>query len=64
MILNISAVLLFGAASAFAVRTRSAGGGAALVLFLFGFFTAGTGAYEPIHNLVQASADALTALGN
>ncbi|MFF9772025.1 hypothetical protein ACF1GT_36655 [Streptomyces sp. NPDC014636] len=63
MILNISAVLLFGAASAFAVKTRSAGGGAALVLFLFGFFTAGTGAYEPIHNLVQASAEALSALG-
>ncbi|GHF75897.1 hypothetical protein [Streptomyces griseosporeus] len=61
--LNISAVLLFGAASAFAVKTKSAGGGAALVLFLFGFFTAGTGAYEPIHNLVQASADALFALG-
>jgi hypothetical protein len=63
MILNISAVLLFGAASALAVKTRSAGGGAALVLFLFGFFTAGTGAYEPIHNLVQASAEALSALG-
>jgi curli biogenesis system outer membrane secretion channel CsgG len=63
MILNISAVLLFGAASAFAVKTKSAGGGAALVLFLFGFFTAGTAAYEPIHNLVQASADALSALG-
>ncbi|MFG6297056.1 MULTISPECIES: hypothetical protein [Streptomyces] len=64
MILNISAVLLFGAASAFAVRTKSAGGGAALVLFLFGFFAAGTGAYEPIHNLVQASTDALAELGN
>jgi len=64
MVLNISAVLLFGAASALAVKTRSAGGGAALVLFLFGFFVAGTGAYEPIHNLVQASADALSALGN
>ncbi|MFE1612640.1 hypothetical protein ACH4KC_12135 [Streptomyces griseoaurantiacus] len=63
MVLNISAVLLFGAASAFAVKTKSAGGGAALVLFLFGFFTAGTGAYEPIHNLVQASAEALSALG-
>ncbi|WP_251093121.1 hypothetical protein [Streptomyces sp. Caat 7-52] len=63
MVLNISAVLLFGAASALALKTRSAGGGAALVLFLFGFFTAGTGAYEPIHNLVQASADALSALG-
>ncbi|GAA0668277.1 hypothetical protein GCM10009535_55180 [Streptomyces thermocarboxydovorans] len=63
MILNISAVLLFGAASAFAVKTKSAGGGAALVLFLFGFFSAGTGAYEPIHNLVQASADAIAQLG-
>lgn len=63
MILNISAVLLFGAASTFAVKTKSAGGGAALVLFLFGFFTAGTGAYEPIHNLVQASADAIAQLG-
>ncbi|MGW6920759.1 hypothetical protein ACWGA9_05660 [Streptomyces sp. NPDC054950] len=64
MILNISAVLLFGAASALAVKTKSAGGGAALVLFLFGFFAAGTGAYEPIHNVVQASAEALVALGN
>ncbi|MGW0370747.1 hypothetical protein ACWDZW_17900 [Streptomyces coeruleorubidus] len=64
MMLNISAVLLFGAASVFAVKTKSAGGGAAIILFLFGFFAAGTGAYEPIHNLVQASADALTALGN
>ena len=63
MVLNISAVLLFGAASALAVKTKSAGGGAALVLFLFGFFVAGTGAYEPIHNLVQASADALSTLG-
>ncbi|MFG2792886.1 hypothetical protein ACIRPX_32325 [Streptomyces sp. NPDC101225] len=63
MVLNISAVLLFGAASVLAVKTKSAGGGAALVLFLFGFFVAGTGAYEPIHNLVQASADALSALG-
>jgi hypothetical protein len=64
VVLNISAVLLFGAASAFAVRTKSAGGGAAIVLFLFGFFTAGTGAYEPIHNLVQASADAIAQLGH
>ncbi|MGW0136062.1 hypothetical protein [Streptomyces sp. NPDC003299] len=63
MVLNISAVLLFGAASALAVKTKSTGGGAAIVLFLFGFFTAGTGAYEPIHNLVQASADAIAQLG-
>ncbi|MFI6345184.1 hypothetical protein [Streptomyces sp. NPDC050560] len=63
MILNVSAVLLFGAASALAVKTKSAGGGAAIVLFLFGFFAAGTGAYEPIHNLVQAGAEALSNLG-
>jgi curli biogenesis system outer membrane secretion channel CsgG len=64
VVLNISAVLLFGAASALAVKTKSAGGGAAIVLFLFGFFAAGTGAYEPIRNLVQASADAIAQLGH
>ncbi|MFK4148070.1 hypothetical protein [Streptomyces sp. NPDC004065] len=64
MVLSISAVLLFGAASALAVKTKSAGGGAAIVLFLFGFFAAGTGAYEPIRNLVQASADAIAQLGH
>ncbi|MFK4116400.1 hypothetical protein [Streptomyces longwoodensis] len=64
MVLSISAVLLFGAASALAVKTKSAGGGAAIVLFLFGFFVAGTGAYEPIRNLVQASADAIAQLGH
>ncbi|MER6539692.1 hypothetical protein ACFV23_02030 [Streptomyces sp. NPDC059627] len=64
MPLTISAVLLFGAASAFAVKTKSAGGFAAVVLFLFGFFAAGTGAYEPIHNLVQAAADAAAQIGN
>ncbi|MGV4890460.1 hypothetical protein ACSR0Z_28365 [Streptomyces viridosporus] len=64
MIFNVSAVLLFGAASAFAVRTRSAGAGAAVVLFLFGFFAAGTGAYEPIRDLVKSFADFTTELGN
>ncbi|OIJ69219.1 hypothetical protein [Streptomyces mangrovisoli] len=64
MTLTISAVLLFGATSALAIKTKSAGGFAATVLFLFGFFVAGTGAYGPIHNLVQAAADALTQLGN
>ncbi|MFE0577777.1 hypothetical protein [Streptomyces sp. NPDC058874] len=61
---EISAVLLFGAASTFAVRTRSSNVGAAIVLFLFGFFAAGTGAYEPITNLVKASATALSDLAN
>ncbi|MFE9018420.1 hypothetical protein ACFYNL_07585 [Streptomyces sp. NPDC007808] len=64
MTLTISAVLLFGAASVVAVKTRSSGPGAAALLFLFGFFTAGTGAYEPIHDVVQACADALSDIGN
>jgi hypothetical protein len=63
MILNISAVLLFGAASGGLGLDGEGGGGAAIVLFLFGFFAAGTGAYEPIHNLVQACADAVNDLG-
>ncbi|WP_030153747.1 hypothetical protein OG974_20820 [Streptomyces sp. NBC_00597] len=57
---TISAVLLFGIASFFVLKTKAAGAGAAIVLFLFGFFTAGTGAYEPITNLVQSAATALT----
>ena len=61
---EISAVLLFGAASTFAVKTKASGIGAAIVLFLFGFFAAGTGAYEPITHLVQASATALSDLAN
>ncbi|MCX4528106.1 MULTISPECIES: hypothetical protein [unclassified Streptomyces] len=64
MIFTISAVLLFGAGSYFAVRTKAAGAGAAIVLFLFGFFAAGTGAYEPITNVVKSTAQALTDLAN
>ncbi|MEV6004077.1 hypothetical protein AB0M25_33680 [Streptomyces griseomycini] len=64
MTFDISAVLLFGVASVFAVKTRSTGAGAAVVLFLFGFFAAGTGAYEPIRDLVKSFADFTTELGN
>ncbi|MEV7445221.1 hypothetical protein AB0O22_29495 [Streptomyces sp. NPDC091204] len=64
MIFTISAVLLFGAGSYFAVRTKAAGVGAAVVLFLFGFFAAGTGAYEPITNVVKSTAQALTDIAN
>ncbi|RSS80724.1 hypothetical protein [Streptomyces sp. WAC06614] len=64
MIFTISAVLLFGAGSYVAVRTKAAGASAAVVLFLFGFFAAGTGAYEPISNVVKSTAQALTDLAN
>ncbi|KUO16712.1 hypothetical protein [Streptomyces dysideae] len=59
MTLTFSAVLLLGAASVVAVKTRASGPGAAVLLFLFGFFTAGTGAYGPIHDLVASFADFL-----
>lgn len=59
MVLSISAVLLFGIAAYFAVRSKAANGAAAVVLFLFGFFTAGTGAYGPIHDAVTALATSL-----
>ncbi|MGW2186597.1 hypothetical protein [Streptomyces sp. NPDC001719] len=59
MAFNVSAVLLFGIAAFFVLKTRAAGFGSALVLFLFGFFAAGTGAYGPIKNLVQSLANAL-----
>ncbi|MCX4811990.1 hypothetical protein OG601_15395 [Streptomyces sp. NBC_01239] len=64
MTLTFSAVLLFGIASVLAIKTKSAGAGAAVLLFLFGFFTAGTGAYGPIHDLVASFARFLSQLGN
>ncbi|MFE2522747.1 hypothetical protein ACFXEL_00730 [Streptomyces sp. NPDC059382] len=64
MTFTISAVLLFGAASFLALKTKAAGTGAATVLFLFGFFAAGTGAYEPIANVVKSTAQALTDLAD
>jgi hypothetical protein len=52
MILSVSAVLLFGVASVFAIRAKSTSFGAALVVFLFGFYAAATGAAGPINDLM------------
>ncbi|MCD9144356.1 hypothetical protein [Streptomyces albireticuli] len=62
MAFNVSAVLLFGIAAVFVLKSRAAGFGSALILFLFGFFTAGTGAYGPIASVVRSLATALTDL--
>ncbi|MBY8877473.1 hypothetical protein [Actinacidiphila acidipaludis] len=59
MILSISAVLLFGVASFFAVRSRATSGGAALVVFLFGFYAAATGAAGPINEFMASAAHTL-----
>lgn len=52
MILSVSAVLLFGVASVFAIRAKSTSFGAACVVFLFGFYAAATGAAGPINDLM------------
>jgi hypothetical protein len=62
MMLTFSAVVLLGIAAFFVLKSKAAGGVAALVLFLFGFFTAGTGAYGPIHDLCAALATSLAHL--
>ncbi|MFF4524184.1 hypothetical protein [Streptomyces bluensis] len=64
MTLTLSTVLLFGIASVIAIKTKSTSAGAAALLFLFGFFTAGTGAYGPIRDLVASLARFLSDLGN
>ncbi|MGW2364822.1 hypothetical protein ACWCZ5_04460 [Streptomyces sp. NPDC001667] len=62
MAVNLSALLLLGIAAIFIVRSRAGGTGPAIVLFLLGFFTAGTGADGPIRNLCTALVQALANL--
>jgi hypothetical protein len=59
VILSVSAVLLFGVATLFAVRSKSTSVGAAAVVFLFGFYAAATGAAGPINDLMTSTAHAL-----
>jgi hypothetical protein len=56
VIVSTSAVLLFGVASLFAVRSRATSAGAAAVVFLFGFYAAATGAAGPINDLMGSLA--------
>lgn len=51
MAVNLSVILLLGIAAVFIVKAKAGGIGPAIVLFLLGFFTAGTGADGPIRNL-------------
>jgi hypothetical protein len=60
VILTISAVLVFGVASVFAIRAKSTSfGGAVVVVFLFGFYAAATGAAHPINQLMASVAQTL-----
>lgn len=62
MIRSVSVVLLFGAASFYAIRSRSTSFGAALVVFLFGFYVAGTGAAGPIDEVMANLAHTLATM--
>ncbi|WP_406508419.1 hypothetical protein [Streptomyces sp. NBC_00212] len=59
MIVTLSAVALFGALTFMLFRNREIGPLSALVLFLFGFFTAATGAAGPIRSMCTAIVTAL-----
>ncbi|MFF1565855.1 hypothetical protein ACFVY1_20415 [Streptomyces sp. NPDC058293] len=58
MIVTLSAVALFGVLAFALLKGRYVGPLAALVLFLFGFFTADTGASSAIRAVVGALLDA------
>jgi hypothetical protein len=62
MFLNVSAIVLLALVACLLIRSKHVGCGAAIVLFLFGFFAAGTGAYGPIRSACQVVADALANL--
>nr|WP_237536875.1 hypothetical protein [Streptomyces sp. SID5785] len=53
----MSAVALFGLLTFVLIRSRYVGAGAALAVFLFGFFTADTGASTTIRQAIQAVLD-------
>ncbi|MGW6270431.1 hypothetical protein [Streptomyces sp. NPDC055060] len=57
MIVTLSAVALFGLLTLVLLRSRHVGPGAALAVFLFGFFTADTGASTAIRAMCRAIAD-------
>jgi hypothetical protein len=61
MLLNVSAVILFGLASAFLLKVHSRASG--LTLFLFGLFVADTGAGPVIRQCIADLAHTLNALG-
>ncbi|WP_367131405.1 MULTISPECIES: hypothetical protein [Streptomyces] len=59
MALTVSALVLLAIVAAFLLRTGSLRLGPAAVVFLLGFFTAGTGADGPIRSLCTAIATAI-----
>ncbi|WP_263168132.1 hypothetical protein [Streptomyces sp. SCSIO ZS0520] len=62
MVVTVSGAVLFGLLTFAVMRGRLVGPGAAAVLFLFGFFVAGTGASGPINDICRSLADTVTHL--
>jgi hypothetical protein len=60
MAVTVSAVLLFGIALFFLLRSKTLGVGAALIAVLFGFYLAQTGVATPIRHGVAAIATDLS----
>ncbi|MGK5627307.1 hypothetical protein [Streptomyces sp. URMC 123] len=59
MALTLSAVFVLGILTIAAIRARAVSVPTAIAVFLFGFFTAGTGAAAPITRLCTALIKAL-----
>ncbi|MEE4546186.1 hypothetical protein V2S66_29990 [Streptomyces sp. V4-01] len=59
MVLSLSAVLLFGVGSFFAVRSKATNIVAAAVVFLFGFYAASSGLAGPVDQFMTGAAHTL-----
>ncbi|MFJ4785559.1 hypothetical protein [Streptomyces sp. NPDC088794] len=63
MVLTIPIVLLLAVVAALLLRFKAVGFGAAVVVALFGFYLADTGAADTVNQLMTAVTDALAGTG-
>ncbi|MFF1721098.1 hypothetical protein [Streptomyces sviceus] len=63
MVITIPLVLLFAAVALLLLRFKAVGAGAAVVVALFGFYLAHTGAADTVNQLVAAVTGALADIG-
>ncbi|MGW9594090.1 hypothetical protein ACWHLZ_27795 [Streptomyces chartreusis] len=63
MVITIPLVLLFAAVALLLLRFKAVGAGAAVVVALFGFYLAHTGAADTVNQLVAAVTGALAGIG-
>ncbi|MFF7375686.1 hypothetical protein ACFY96_10515 [Streptomyces massasporeus] len=63
MVITIPLVLLFAALALLLLRLKAVGAGAAVVVALFGFYLANTGAADTVNQLVAAVTGALADIG-